>query len=459
MEDLLLDEIEVPFPVQWYEGMLLSPQHLQTNDQITHALTQLHWHAENPHHYGIIHLKIDSIYLNKGFLKVEMVKAIFPDGLCFYYNTSIHGRFLDLSLDVTFLKSESHRQNQKQTETYIYMALASLSADSSPIMGDFPRFISIDGAETKDINIPDNVITIPCLYPKVFLVSQDRIPPKTTHLPIAKVVFLEENFTLAPFTPPCFYLNQQHIWHKKVTQLTLKVRQKIGFLNERMQNQMGSPLLTETVTLLKSLLAGLPELEAISLQSMIKPEHLYWALVRSISALLPLRYTFFPPMIPAYNHNNLDRCIDLLTNMVSGLVSSVEEGFITIPFQQNERRFFLKLLKHYMDHQLFIGIRAAKGVSEYQLEEWVNDAIICGDSVLESTFTKRITGSKRRMVPLQEAVEFTPSRGVLVYEIPVDDPFIFAQEHINIINPADNADKRPSEIVLYQKKAKIDVKQ
>ena len=79
--------------------------------------------------------------------------------------------------------------------------------------------------------------------------------------------------------------------------------------------------------------------------------------------------------------------------------------------------------------------------------------------MLESTFTKRITGSKRRMVPLQEAVEFTPSRGVLVYEIPVDDPFIFAQEHINIINPADNADKRPSEIVLYQKKAKIDVKQ
>jgi type VI secretion system protein ImpJ len=446
------DDVRVFYPIQWYEGMLLGPQHLQTNDRLYQSLMRLHWSAHDMDHYGVIELRIDTVLLNRSVFCVEKIKAIFPDSLPFSYDSSVSGKFLDLSLDISFLKSESAKQSDGKSHTYIYLVIPLDNDSHSNINADLKRFISIAGEEIADINMPDNKIEIGLLYPKVFLSSHENIPAGTTSFPIAKVTFFEENYILESFTPACFYLPKHHKWYKRLVSLVTHIRQKIGFLNERMQTQNNSPALVETASLLKNLVSGLPELEVLALQNHIIPKQLYWALVRSIASLLPLNYQFFPPILPVYNHNNIDEVFNVLTNTIDELLNSIQEGFITISFNQQERRFFLKLSLFLSKKKLFLGVCAQKAMSEYQLEEWMNDAIICSDSLLESTFSKRITGAKRRMVPTNEVRELNPSRGVLIYEISTDDPFIILDEPLNIINPADTLAKRPRDIILYQKK-------
>ena len=90
-------------------------------------------------------------------------------------------------------------------------------------------------------------------------------------------------------------------------------------------------------------------------------------------------------------------------------------------------------------------------MTEGELADWMRDAIITTESHFESARIRRITGAHRELVEDQELYDLMPGRGVLIFKINADAQFISRGERLVVVNPADSAEKRPTEIVLYLK--------
>jgi len=51
----------LPDAIQWSEGMMLSPQHLQQNDRYWHAHLRHRLQAVAPHYWGVLKLHVDIV--------------------------------------------------------------------------------------------------------------------------------------------------------------------------------------------------------------------------------------------------------------------------------------------------------------------------------------------------------------------------------------------------------------
>jgi type VI secretion system protein ImpJ len=70
-------------PVLWTKGVLLSPQHLQTQDRFLEDLLEFNLSALSFRPWGFQRLEIDREALSGGTLTVSSAAGIFPDGLLF----------------------------------------------------------------------------------------------------------------------------------------------------------------------------------------------------------------------------------------------------------------------------------------------------------------------------------------------------------------------------------------
>ena len=76
-----MDSRQIPEAIQWHEGMLLAPQHLQQLSQRSESLVHYHLHSVTPFFWGIRHLEIDQKRLTTGVFWVVKLEAVMPDGL------------------------------------------------------------------------------------------------------------------------------------------------------------------------------------------------------------------------------------------------------------------------------------------------------------------------------------------------------------------------------------------
>ena len=78
--------------VHWFEGMFLSPQHLQAADR--HALRRLQETEEwyNPFAWGLRSVEIDQAALANFMVDLQSCEARFPDGTHLSIPQGCHGR-------------------------------------------------------------------------------------------------------------------------------------------------------------------------------------------------------------------------------------------------------------------------------------------------------------------------------------------------------------------------------
>ena len=432
--------------IHWHEGMMLTPQHFQQmefrhHQQLSHQLQLL-----SNHHWGVHTMHIDPIALTNGVVRILELEAVMPDGLIVNYRSDMT-HVPPLEIDVRGFKPDTARD-----EIVIYLSMPEHTAERSPTTGDFPRFSSIEGDPVKDENIPDNVIAIPRLFPRLILSVGDKPPALCLGFPILKLSF-DESYTRTSFVPPCFFITHDtHLW-KQCADLAHRIREKAAYLSERWQNQIGTPMMAETEMLLRPLITALPALETILNASATNPYLLFQKMCDAVGHLAALRLSQLPPVLHGYNHNDIQGCFTPLLELLKQYLSTIEQSYGVIPFLQRERLFYLRLHKNYLATNTFlIGMRAPKGMNESQMEEWLMDAVICSDSAIELVRNHRITGTKRVMLGNESVSDLMPGRGMIVAEVTFDPEFIAPEQNLNIFNPSDTAERRPVEIVLYVSK-------
>lgn len=428
--------------IHWTEGMALSQHHFQQSDLRTHQVLAHHLNLISFHHWGIQELRIDPAVLPDGVFRVLSAELAMPDGLAFHYDAnSAH----PLEIDLNPFKPQSSTESLT-----VQIAVPSRVAGVSPLRMAVPRFDSIDGEQVNDENTDDNPITIRRLIPR-FVLSVGELPARHAGFPIARVHFSDNAFALVNYTPPCFQVEpESHLW-AVCAEMAGMMRAKALGLCEKWQSRVGTSLLQETAEMLKPLVTILPTLESLVSSRCVSPASLYENLVRAAGIISQLHLSQVPPNFVPYDHNEIDLCILPLLEYICDCIEHLSLEYVIFPFQQHDGVFSFKLNPAYLGtaKEIFVGVRARRGMASRLVEEWMKDAIVVSDGAIQKVQSQRVTGAARMLVEGEKLTEISPPRETLLFAIQIDPQFIMPAQYLHIFNPSDTLDVRPADIVLY----------
>ena len=154
----MINARNLPEKIQWYEGMLLAPQHFQQSSLRHELLLHYHLNTISPFHWGVRYLKIDQALLIDGTLRVLELDATMPDGLVV---SCPHEEGNDLEVDLTPFAEE-----MKQSPLTVHLAVPAQMAGETITQGRLERYHSVEGKAVADENTGESEFSMPRHRPR-----------------------------------------------------------------------------------------------------------------------------------------------------------------------------------------------------------------------------------------------------------------------------------------------------
>ena len=442
----MTDAHNIPAAIQWHEGMLLAPQHFQQLSIRNEELLHFHLVLAAPFQWGVRRLKIDPSLLVDGKLRVLDLEAVMPDGLIVSY---LPGDDHLLEIDLA-----PYAEEMKQRPVSVHLAAPIKKIGSTAIKGDLARFESVEGHPVADENAEESEITIPRLKPRINLLVTDTPPQKYTTVPLAKVAFENETFSLTDYIAPMLSVPVTSSVGEICSAIAHRLREKAVFLSEKV-NAPDSPfrgsMVLETKMLIQSMVSALPPFEAILNTGVSHPYPLYLSLCSLVGHLAALGLGQVPPVLEPYNHNDLRSTFTRPKEFIYRMIDEgILESHIAVSFHFENGMFDLKLKKEWLTPSLTVGVRGRPGAVEKDITAWMQEALIGSESLTETMKEKRILGASRTKTERDE--ELVPARGVVLFSVKGDPEFILPDETLKIYNTSDPTGRLgPAALTLYVK--------
>ena len=435
---------KLPDAIQWHEGMLLAPQHFQQMASRSDDLLHYHMEASAPFHWGIKSLTIDTVLLIEGVFRVLEIEAVMPDGLVAYHTPATEG---NLEVDLT-----PYTDEMAQKPVSIYLVVPAKKEGQVSARGTLARYDSVEGRPVIDENTGESELSIPRLVPRISLLITDKPPQKYTSLPLARVSYKNETYSLTDYLPPCLNVPLKTPIGRMCSAVSRRLREKAVFLAERISSPAAAlrgPMSLETKLLIHAMVSGLPEFEALLSSGRSHPYTLYLSLCTILGNLSALGAGLVPPVLAPYNHDDLFMNFDETRAYIFRVIDEgILESHTAIPFDFENGMFTLRLIRAWTTPTIVIGVRGRTAMSEEEVITWFEESLISSDIHVESLKEKRIRGADREKIDGDE--ELVPTRGVTLYSIKTDAEFISPDKKLQIFNTSDPMNKRgPAEIILY----------
>lgn len=435
-------------PIQWYEGMLLSPHHFQKADQQRSDELQFHISHIDPFHWGIANIEIDTTLLMTGMLRITKLEGIMPDGCIISMpQTQLE---LDLTSQVEILSTKP---------LFVFLCLPPYRPGYGNAFegGDMPRYKSYEQGQIVDENTGENEIQIPRLQPNLRLELSDKPPVGYIILPLLRVKFQANAYVPDDYAPPILLLRENDPIFINSLNQAKRIRKKIAFLVERMRSNTRGLLSAESEVAVKILADALLPLEA-TLEHPTSPHTLYMSLVATAARISGVDPTQIPPKFVGYNHLDLTKSFTDVFRFIGAMIDRIQEGYSVIPFIWKNDAFTLSFMREMHEKTFALGARAPIHMSEKDLADWVADAIIASESMVESARDKRVRGAERKIMDQVERLQLLPAKGMVLCEVNSHSEFILQDEPLYILNTSDTEDTRPVEVVLYLPKESVSEK-
>lgn len=438
---------DIPAAVQWYEGMLLAPQHFQLSAARQEMLVEYTTLLVSPFSWGVRRLTLDSKRLPSGSFRVLDLEAIMPDGTVVTHQPETQGELL---LDLTAsLKSVG------QGAVTVHLAVPARTG--AGVKGALPRSIAVDGESVADENTGESGLRVARTKPNLSLLEGDTPPPKYVSFPLAKVRFEDEAYVLTDYVPPTVSVSARSPLGQMCGQLVARLREKAMFVSEQVRSPsaiLDKPLLAENRSKMQSLVAGLPQFEALLSTGVSHPLPLYLSLCTLAGHLAALGTSLLPPVASPYNHLDLrtsfQEVLDFALRMTNEGVPETHQVF---PFRLRDGVFELVFDPAWATRRLVLGLRLASGVTERELISWGEECVIGSESVTPSLRDRRILGATRKFVEADDTL--VPVRGVMLFTLTMNPEFIRPGELLQVLNYEERGRSwRPLEMVLYVKHAR-----
>ncbi len=442
---------DIPEPVQWHEGMLLAPQHFQQQDLHHQQFGLYHIMAAAPFHWGVMRQNIDAAALVSGIFRVLDLEAVMPDGLVVGYPADDTDEPLEINVT-------EHVDTIGESPITIFLTVPAAKFGGREQPGDLRRFRVVEGAEVSDPATGGDDMRIPRLRPRLGLAitttAGQRPPQKFVSFPLARVVYRNEAFILDEFVPPSLRVSTRSPLGLMVGDLCRRIREKALYLMERTGGVSAAgnhPMVQEGIAEIRSLVTGLPPVEALLATGSAHPFALYMALSNMVGHMAAFSAGGAPPVLTPYDHDDLLIAFSEAHDYMSRTLDRVKETFVGISFQFDNGKFTLKLPPAGTARsRLVLGIRAPAAMSTSDVAEWLDRCLIASARRTEMLWEMRVVGAPRRPVEPSDGVDITPGRGTVLFVVENDPQFIVPADVLEIWNPDNRGARyRPSEIVLY----------
>ena len=435
--------------IQWYEGMLLAPQHFQQADLLQRNLWHYHLSKIAPFYWGMRNISISPQQLIDGVVNVISFEAVFPDGSVVFFPDGPNDKLI---LDLTQIQAP---KNGAPVKIYLVAPLTSTPSNTHDTWSK--SFESIESEPIKDMNTGDCAITISRLKPKLSLTTE-LLPSHTVSMPILEVVRVGDKFSQTEYIPPLLTFRPQNVLLQRCQKIAQQIREKLLYLQEKLQNPFHGQLADDLNTsqdLAKArqhLIAGLLPFEVSLHETTLSPRVLHMALCTLAGHILAIQKQTYPAPLPPYTHHDINSSFDGLFDIIESTLSSVEEAYASIVLDQQDRVFSLKLPLEYIErsgYELILAAQPQAGISENDLVQWIQDAVIATDNFIDRAQETRILGARRQVAPPSLVGVPQLSHGTVVFSVTCTPPFILPDDFLRIFNISDTPENRPQSLIFY----------
>lgn len=435
-----------PYDVQWHEGMLLMPHHFQKRDRVHKNTFSYHLSVMSPYHWGVRELSVDRGGLSSGVFRVLSFEGILPDGtIVFFPHEDDHTLEIDLN---------PYFQELQTSSLKIFLGIPESHTEDSNEASCFARYKSVRLMQIADENTGDNPLDISFLRPNLRLFAEKTIgPPRYVSMAISQVCLQGSLLKETSYIPPQLRIQKKSAVGKMCAQLIYRVREKIPYLQEKIQHLQQEPTvdtysLVKTEETRRNLITGLLNFETIANGSLIHPYHLFLSLVNFV-ALSASMSAQIPPVFKAYDHNDVQASFEELSCFFYQFLDGIEATYTTIDFKQTDRVYSMPLKKEWDCTELAINLYPTMDMSQEELVQWVNGCVIATDRFVYVAQDNRVLGASREVVKKINHLNIVPVHGSILVRITGEKPFVYPGDVLRMFNISDKPNKRPERIVLY----------
>lgn len=429
--------------VEWHEGMLLAPQHLQQLSARLDSLTAWQVLAAAPFSWGVRCLRIDPGLLPSGTLRIMALDAILPDGAVACYDA---GHPLHAPLEIALL-AEAARLESDRFDVYLSVPVASTMRYKRAVR----RFRSVVDAFVEDEVSNAPAIEIPRQLLDLQLMAGEPPPATHTYLRLCTVRRENEVFQLDPRLPPLLEVERDSALWRRIATTLASIRGKAAFVAK----QTGSPssriderlLQLELKERLHSLLASLPLVEAVLRTPHLHPLNLYWALTSMLGPVSLAKPGAMPPVLGDYDHSEPSAMLTPLLDDIDALTLELCQQFRERKFEFRGGAFEILMPPGMREPRLYIGLR---GQTEKDLAAWMKGAIVGPASLYASLKQRRVLGAARHGIDQVEGLAVRSGAGYVLFELDCTNGMVVGGEGLIIshVNESPGVE-RPREIVLF----------
>lgn len=447
----------LPDAVQWNEGMLLLPQHMQQERLYWHAQIGWRFAAAQPDGWGVRVLEIDRAALVQGILVVNRLECVLPDGSIVLHARTGAADALSLQLGDTRAPLRIH-------------AAVRLHGDVAAVPGHAERrYDQAEPAIAIDENTGLEPLPVERLRLRVELVAtapDAALPGGLCGCPLLQVERDEQGLlALASYHPPMLRLDASGFQGEAGLQRRLDdlVQRLWNKLQELCAADDAAPSSDDQPTggaarqraAAIAIAAAMPPLGACASDGQAHPRAVYQALAAAAGALSALDGRPVPYRMQPYLHLDCNPRFTDACRYLEARLETVHASFERLRFSQFKDGF-ARRLPHDAGSDLIVELRPQPGMSVTESSHWLAGASIAGSDMLHTVQSQRQRPRVRR-VREDEARQYgLPLEAVLFW---IQNDRIHSEGR-DAFQPGENLmiqgnDRRgmPAQLFLYRHKA------
>ncbi|HKV51469.1 MAG TPA: type VI secretion system baseplate subunit TssK [Gemmatimonadaceae bacterium] len=350
-------------PVLWTKGVLLSPQHLQTQDRFLEDLIQFQLSGLTYCPWGFHRLEIDHEALAAGSFAISQAAGIFPDGLLFD---------LPLNDPAPAPKVLDGVWEQDQTALDIYLAVPEYRASGHNVAvspGDSSARYAAEVLLRRDENTGSAEKPIQVAKKNFRLLVQGESLEGNSTLRVARVRrSATGDLSLDPqFVPPLIDIGASDFVIAIARRLVeiLSARSSVLAGTRRQKNQSLADFSIADVAsfwLLYTINTYFPQLRHLYETKRGHPEELFTAMLSLAGALTTFSTVVHPRDLPAYEHDDLTTCFAKLDEQLRMLLETVvPSNCVSLPLRLVQQSIYATALdqdKYLTAPQLYLAVDA-----------------------------------------------------------------------------------------------------
>lgn len=356
-------------PVLWTKGVLLSPQHLQTQDRFLEDLIQFQLGGLTYCPWGFHRLEIDHEALAAGSFAIAAASGIFPDGLLFD---------LPLSDAAPAPKALESVWEQDQTELDIYLAVPEYRPSGQNVAisaSDTGARYAAEVLLCRDENTGLAEKPIQVARKNVRFLVQGESLEGNSVLRVARVRRSSTgDLSLDPqFVPPLLDIGASDYLVAIARRLVeiLSARSSALAGTRRQKNQSLADFSIADVAsfwLLYSINTYFPQLRHLYETKRGHPEELFSAMLSLAGALTTFSTIVHPRDLPPYAHDDLSGCFTRLDEQLRTLLETVvPSSCVSLPLRLVQQSIYATALDqdaYFAAPQIYLAVDASVNPAE-----------------------------------------------------------------------------------------------